>query len=109
MLKPNPSPVATSMEISEVQDRLAEIVARVCRGAARVLVVREGVPVAALGSPDDLTLLEHLDREWDERTEAIKRFSQAFADVSTEEAEAEVPPIIAERRRRAGEEEHRSA
>jgi prevent-host-death family protein len=110
MPKQNPSPVVTSMEIAEVQDRLAEIVARVSRGAARVLVTQDGVAVAALVSPDDLTRLEHLDREWDERTEAIKRFSQAFADVSAEEAEAEVARIIAERRqRRAGEAVRRSA
>ena len=43
------------------------------------------------------------DRAWNERTKAIASFSQAFADVPAEEAEAEVARIVAERR------QHRAA
>jgi antitoxin (DNA-binding transcriptional repressor) of toxin-antitoxin stability system len=98
MLKPSPSPVAISMEIAEIQDRLAEAVARVFPGPARVLVAQDGVPVAALVSPDDLLRLEHLDREWDETTRALERFSAAFADIPPEALETKIDEIIAEGR-----------
>lgn len=59
---------------------------------------------------DDLTRRNNGDHDWEEGTQAIERFSQAFADVPTEEAEAEVARIIAEVRanRRAEQEQSES-
>jgi hypothetical protein len=70
-------------------------------------VEKAGIPVVALVSADDLNRLQQLDRAWNERTNAIERFSQAFADVPTEEAEAEVARIIAERRQQRAEKAER--
>ena len=72
-----------------------------------MLVEKSGIPVAALVSADDLNRLQQLDRAWDDRSKAIERFSQAFADVPTEEAEAEVARIIAEHRQRRSAEAER--
>ncbi|MDQ3695327.1 MAG: type II toxin-antitoxin system Phd/YefM family antitoxin [Chloroflexota bacterium] len=88
------------MKISEVKNQLSSLVNEVYRKEKRVLVEKSGIPVAALVSADDLRRLNQLDRAWDERTKAIERFSQAFADVPTAEAEAAVARIIAERRQR---------
>jgi hypothetical protein len=64
------------------------------RGARRV-------PLTALVSVDDLRRLEQLDREWDERTDAIQ---PGLADIPVEELEAKIDEIIAEgRARRAAE------
>ena len=103
-------PVTQTMKISDVKNTLSSLVNMVYRKETRVLVEKAGIPVAALVSADDLNRLQQLDRAWDERTRAIERFSQAFADVPTEQAEAEVARIIAERRqRRAAEAERQPA
>ena len=94
---------AITIERTAVKDQFAELLDRVSRGEARVVVTQDGTTLAALVSVDDLRRLEQLDREWNERTKAIERFSQAFADVPTEEAEEEVARIIAERRRQRAE------
>jgi len=103
-------PMTQVMKISDVKNTLSSLVNKVYRKETRVLVEKAGIPVAALVSADDLNRLQQLDRAWNERTNAIERFSQAFADVPTEEAEAEVTRIIAERRqRRAAEAERQPA
>lgn len=103
-------PPTQTLKISDVKNTLSSLVNKVYRKETRVLVEKAGIPVAALVSADDLNRLQQLDRAWDERTKAIERFSQAFADVPAEEAEAEVARIIAERReRRAAEAERQPA
>jgi len=87
-----------TMSIAEVVHTLPHLVHQVSRHETRVLVEHAGQPVAALVSADDLRRLNDLERAWDERTTAIERFSQAFADVPTEEAEAVVAHIIDEGR-----------
>jgi prevent-host-death family protein len=105
-----PEPLTQTMKISDVKNTLSSLVNKVYRKETRILVEKSGIPVAALVSADDLRLLNQLDLAWDERTKAIERFSQAFADVPTEEAVAEVARIIAERRqRRAAEAERQPA
>ena len=103
-------PMTQTMKISDVKNGLSQVVNRVYRKETRVVVEKAGIPVAALVSTDDLRRLQQLDREWNDRTDAIARFSQAFADVPAAEAEAAVDSIIAERRqRRAAETERQPA
>jgi hypothetical protein len=52
--------------------------------------------------------INQLDREWDQTTRALERFSAAFADVPVEELEAKIDQIIAEGRANDGA-ERRSA
>ena len=85
-----------TMTITEVKKTLSDLVAEVGPGKARILVEKSGSPAAALVSVDDLARLERFDREWVEGTKAIQRFSQAFADIPTEEAEVEIARIIPE-------------
>jgi prevent-host-death family protein len=92
-------PVTQTMKISDVKNTLSSLVNKVYRKETRILVEKAGIPVAALVSADDLSRLQQLDREWDRTTKAIERFSQAFADVPTEEVEAEIARIIADIRR----------
>ena len=103
-------PMTQTMKISDVKNQLSSLVNEVYRKETRVLVEKSGIPVAALVSAEDLRRLNQLDLAWNERTKAIERFSQAFADVPTEDVEAEVARIIAERRqRRAAEVERQPA
>jgi prevent-host-death family protein len=88
------------MNISDVKNRLSSLVNQVYRKETRILVEKAGIPESALVSADDMIRLQQLDREWEQGTRAMERFSQAFADVPTEEAEAEIARIIADIRRR---------
>ena len=109
---PEQSTMTRTMDISEIEKMLSSLADEVGQGKTRILVEKSGSPAAALISVDDLARLERFDREWHEGSKAIKRFSRAFADVPTHEAEAEVARIIAEvrrRRRAAAEEERRTA
>ena len=90
------TPPTETMKISDVKQHLNSLVNRVYRRETRILVEKAGIPVAGMVSVQDLQRLEQFDRKWDENTRAIERFSQAFVDVSPEEAEAEIARIIAE-------------
>ena len=94
-------PMTQTMNISEVKSQLSRVVNRVYRKETRVLVEKSGIPVAAVVSPEDLARLQHLDREWEQTTQAIARLSQAFADIPVPELEAKIDEIIADNRAKA--------
>lgn len=94
------TPATETMKISYVKQQLNSLVNRVYRRETRILVEKAGIPVAGIVSVQDLQRLEQLDRQWVENTRAMERFSQAFADVTVEEAEAEIARIIADIRRK---------
>lgn len=91
-------PMTQAMNISQVKNQISSVVNRVYRKETRVLIEKSGIPVAALVSPDDLNKLQQLDREWEQTTQAIQRFSQAFADIPVDELEAKIDEIIADNR-----------
>jgi len=91
-------PLTQTMKISVVKNTLSSLVNAVYRKETRVLVEKAGIPVAALVSVDDLARLDQLDKEWDEGTRALERFSEAFADIPVDELEARIDQIIAEGR-----------
>lgn len=97
---PRQNPITQTMKLSELKNRVSQVISEVGRQETRVLVEEAGVPVAAVVSAADLQRLNDLDRDWEERTKAITRFGQAFADLPVAEAEAQVVRIIAERRPR---------
>jgi hypothetical protein len=76
----------------------------------RLQEITEGRRLVNIVSTDGERQPEQFEREWEEGTRAIERFSAAFADVSVEEAEAEIARIIADiRRKDEAEAEHQSA
>lgn len=91
-------PLTQTMKISVVKNTLSSLVNAVYRKETRVLVEKAGIPVAALVSVDDLARLDQLDKEWNEGTRALERFSEAFADIPVDELEARIDQIIAEGR-----------
>jgi hypothetical protein len=106
----NQATVTRTMTVSDAKNLLSALGNEGSCNRIRVIVEEAGVPIAALVSVDDLVRLQELDRKWEEGTRAIERFSAAFADVSTEEAEAEIARILADLRRQdAIEAERRSA
>ena len=97
-------PETRSKKISDVKNSLSSLVNEVSRNETRVLVVKRGVPVAAIDSADDLARLDGLDRERAESFKVIDELREAFKDVPAEEIERETDRIIA--RIRSEEQEH---
>lgn len=95
----NHEPTTRTMTMAAVEHGLPGLVEAIHRDGTRVILEQDGIPVAALVSIADAARLQQLDRQWDTHTRALERFSAAFADVPTEEAEAEVARIIADIRR----------
>jgi antitoxin (DNA-binding transcriptional repressor) of toxin-antitoxin stability system len=94
------------MTISNVKVQFSSFVNEIYHHGIRIIVEKAGIPVVGIVPVEDLRRLEQLDREWEEGTRAIERFSAAFADVPVEEAEAEIARIIAEiRAKKRGEQE----
>ena len=91
-------PTTQTMKISEVKSQLSSLVDAVSHTGTRVLIVKSGIPVAAIVSAADLRRLSQFDREREELFEAIDRMREAFKDVPAEEIEEETDRIIARNR-----------
>jgi prevent-host-death family protein len=90
--------VTQTMKISDVKTHLSDVVNRVYRTEARVVVEKSGIPVAALVSTADLARLDRLDRERAARFGVLDGMRAAFAGVPPEETERETDRITAELR-----------
>ncbi len=84
-----------SLPIAEVNEQLTSLIDRVARTQIRVIVERDGTPVAAIVSPQDLKRLDQLDRDRAERSVAIEAMRAPFLDVPPEEIEQETDRILA--------------
>ncbi len=89
-------PTTETMKISDVKQGLNALVNRVYRREIRVLVEKNGIPVAGIVSAQDLERLERLDRERAEQFKVLKEIGAAFKDVPFEELEREIARAIAE-------------
>ena len=85
-----------TMKISEFRTQISDIVNRVYRKEARVVVEKSGIPVAGLVSVDDLRRLDQLDHERAQRFAVIDDMREAFAGVPVEEIERATDRITAE-------------
>lgn len=93
MSKPNPSTL--TLKASEMQENWSAVLDGVARHEARVVVERDGIPVAAIISPDDLMRLERLDAERHERFGALRASQAAFADIPDDEIARELNAALA--------------
>lgn len=89
-------PAVETLAATEARRTWSQLLNRVHRERGRVLIEKNGVPVAALISPRDLDFLlaelERRERAW----QVIERAREAFADVPSDEIEREVAKAIAE-------------
>ena len=88
------------MKISQVKNAFSSVVNGVHRDGTRVVVEKNGVPIAAIVSFGDLRKLVHYERVNREQGDAdpfavIDRMREAFKDVPDEEIERETDRIIA--------------
>lgn len=88
---------------ADVRQHLGPLLDRISRKEIRVLIERDGSPVAGIVSIDDVQRLVEADRTREEQFGALSRSWEAFQDVSPDEVEAAVAEAVAaarEQRRR---------
>jgi hypothetical protein len=96
------------VQISDVPGELDALVDLVRQGGARIVVEKDGIPVAVFVSPDDLERLNRFDADWEDDFAVFDEMTAAFAGVPLEEIEREADNAVAEARaemraeRRAG-------
>jgi prevent-host-death family protein len=97
-------PKSESMTASDVRQHFAETINRVAKVEKRVIVEKNGVPVAAIVPFKDVRRLERLDAEDQEIRDVLEAMQAPFRDVPWEELEREglkaVEAVRAERRAR---------
>jgi prevent-host-death family protein len=90
------------MTASDVRQHFAETINMVARGGSRVVIEKNGVPVAAIISYEDIRRLQRADARENEVRDALEAMQEPFRDVPWEELEREglkaVEGIRAERR-----------
>jgi prevent-host-death family protein len=95
-----PTPVETTMKLTDTKQQLSRVVNRVARGEVRIVVEKSGLPVAAIISAEEYRRFLDAEAQREARFEAIGRISDAFADVPVEELERQVERALTEARAR---------
>jgi prevent-host-death family protein len=96
----NRKPTTQTMKLSDARQQFSPLVNKVFRGEARVIVEKNGIPVAAIISADDLEELSQWEEEKRRDFAIIDELRDAFKDVPDEELELEVTRAIATARKR---------
>lgn len=91
-------PALQTMNLADAQAALPDLAGAVGRREARVVLEQDGVPVAVLMSLRDLELILDRQRRWQGLLDSQREMAAGFADVSAEEAEAEIDRIFREMR-----------
>jgi hypothetical protein len=80
-------PPVRSLDVDEVTRTLPETLVTVSRKQERIIIEKDGTPVAAIVSLQDLKQLARLDAEREERFKVFDRIGAAFAHETEEESE----------------------
>ncbi len=88
-----------TMSAATVRDGWSDVLNRVFRKGTRIVIEKDGVPVAAMVSADDLELLNQLDAQRREALKLLEASQAAFAGQPPERVEAEIAKAIAAVRR----------
>jgi prevent-host-death family protein len=102
-----PIPTET-FKFTEARPQLSELLNRVYRRDARIVIKKGEIPVGALVSMLDLEKLEKWDEEWEKGFEILDEIGVAFKGVPPEEIEREAAKALAEVRAEARAERERA-
>jgi len=91
-------PVTQTMKASQARQEFSQLLNKVFRKEARVIVEKSGIPVAAIVSAEDLERLQQLEEQRQRNFDAIEAVGAAFKDVPDEELEAKVARAVSEAR-----------
>jgi prevent-host-death family protein len=85
-----------TVTVAEAARRLRELVETVSHKSGRVIIEKDGAPVAALISAADLDRFTQWERWRAEQFKALEASWAAFADIPDEELEREVAKALTE-------------
>lgn len=84
------------MKASDVRMQWGKLLNKVFSGKTRVVVEKNGIPVAAVISASDLKRFTQLEEQRNERFKALNKIRKLFKDVPTEELENEINEAISQ-------------
>lgn len=85
----NRVPVIEKIKASEARQQWSELLNRVFRKEARMVVEKSGIPVAAVVSTEDLERLQQFDQQREHDLRVVSEIRSAFKSTSPEEIEQE--------------------
>src|SRR5262245_38003271 len=93
-----PVPVETTMKLTDTKQQFSQVVNRVARGEARIVVEQSGLPVAAIISAEEYRCFKDQERLAARAAirETFTRFREAYKDVPDDEIERELAKAQAE-------------
>lgn len=95
---PRKEPTTQRMSATDARQHFAETINQVAREGTQIVVEKNGAPVVAIVSIDDLMRYRSLEMQDAETAALFERMSEPFRDVPIEEFEAEVEKIMKELR-----------
>ena len=81
---------------ADLVERLDEMMGRVAENDTRVVIERDGTPVAALIPAREMAWLARFEEEQAEREALLARLGEPFKHIPPEQIEAEVAEVVAE-------------
>ena len=93
-------PVTHTLSITSARSNLSQVVNQVFRREARVIIEKDGIPVAALVSADDVEVIERAERQRARDFAILDEIQAALADVPEEELEREISRAVRQARER---------
>ena len=87
-----------TVDVAEARAQWDQVIEDVGQRRGRIVIERDGIPVAAVISAADLERLQRLADEWDAPFRVIDRMRAAFSDVPDDELERQVDKAVAEAR-----------
>ncbi len=91
-------PRIQTLKASRARQQWGKLLDQVFHGETRIVVERNGIPVAAIISAEDLERLNRLESERERDFAILDEFGEAFKDVPDDELEQEVAKAIAQAR-----------
>jgi prevent-host-death family protein len=88
-----------TMKVTDARQQFSDIINRVHNERRRVLIEKQGIPVAAIISTRDLERFDWLEAQRAERFKALELTGDTFKDTPTEELDREVAAAISRGRR----------
>jgi prevent-host-death family protein len=92
---PEREPITQTLEASDAHRQWSQLLDRVSRRQARIVVERGGIPVAAIVAADDLERLTRIEARWAARFAVLDEIHARNADRDPDEVERDVAEEVA--------------
>ena len=89
-------PETETMNVSEARRQFSDVLNRVRRREARVVVEKSGIPVGAMVSMADFERIKRADEDRERLLEVMASIAEGFEGIPEDELEAEVGKAIEE-------------